>query len=250
MATLARPSDSVAEYAAAEPFPHAIVDGYFPLTRALAAAREMRLLTPAAHRNVYSQAGKWTFPDLAALPPETAGLIREMSGAGFIAWLERLTGISGLVADPSLFGGGVHQIARGGFLKIHADFAWHERLRLYRRVNVLLYLNEDWRDEWGGQLELWRPDMSACAVRIAPRLNRMVIFSTSDTSFHGHPEPLACPEGVTRNSIALYYYAPEPAPASIHRHSEWTNNRARPGERFLSLRYLRQQWLIRRRGSM
>ena len=141
----------------------------------------------------------------------TRHLLAELNSAPVIAFLERLTGIEGLVPDPHFVGGGLHQIERGGHLKVHADFNRHPRTQLERRINLLLYLNRDWKDEYGGALELWNRDMSACEARILPLFNRCVVFSTTETSYHGHPEPLNCPEGWTRKSIALYYYAREPA---------------------------------------
>jgi Rps23 Pro-64 3,4-dihydroxylase Tpa1-like proline 4-hydroxylase len=123
-----------------------------------------------------------------------------------LEYLERLTGIEGLIGDPELSGGGIHRIHNGGKLDIHADFNWHDSSRLWRRVNLLLYLNKDWQDEWGGHLELWERDLSKCCIKIAPIFNRAAIFNITDDAFHGHPHPLTTPEGVVRDSIALYYY--------------------------------------------
>ncbi len=95
-------------------------------------------------------------------------------------------------------------IAKGGKLGIHADFNKQPTNGLDRRVNVLLYLNESWKEEWGGHLELW--DSKECVTKINPIMNRMVVFNTSSTSFHGHPHPLTCPDDVFRKSLALYYY--------------------------------------------
>ncbi|MFT5484605.1 MAG: Rps23 Pro-64 3,4-dihydroxylase Tpa1-like proline 4-hydroxylase, partial [Halieaceae bacterium] len=108
--------------------------------------------------------------------------------------------------DPKLQGGGIHQVLPGGVLAVHADFTRHRLLNLDRRLNVLVYLNQHWEDDWGGHLELWSTDMARCERRIRPLAGRCVIFNTSDKSFHGHPTVLACPKGVTRKSIALYYY--------------------------------------------
>ena len=110
-----------------------------------------------------------------------------------------LTGNRGLIPDPYFGGGGLHQIESGGFLKIHTDFNVHPKLKLDRRVNMLVYLNHDWRDEWGGHLELWNAAMTERRQKIAPLFNRTVVFSTTDSSFHGHPHPLATPSGITRN---------------------------------------------------
>ena len=117
----------------------------------------------------------------------------------------------------------------GGLLKVHADFNLHQRLGLERRLNALLYLNRDWSDTYGGHLELWNRTMSRCERRVAPVFNRCVVFATSDSSFHGHPEPLSCPPGRSRRSIALYYYtAPRQGrPPAAHS----TLFRARPDER-------------------
>jgi hypothetical protein len=118
-----------------------------------------------------------------------------------------LTGIQGLVPDPHLWGGGLHQILPGGKLAVHADFNKYPHFKLDRRLNVLVYLNRDWQEQWGGQLELWNRDMTRCEQRILPLFNRMVCFSTTDSSFHGHPDPLRCPADRTRRSLALYYYS-------------------------------------------
>jgi hypothetical protein len=104
----------------------------------------------------------------------------------------------------------MHQTTAGGYLDVHADFNVHPRTKLLRRLNVLLYLNPGWRDDYGGELELWDRGMTRCVVRIAPLFNRCVVFTTSDESFHGHPHPLATPPGVTRKSLALYYYSLAP----------------------------------------
>jgi Rps23 Pro-64 3,4-dihydroxylase Tpa1-like proline 4-hydroxylase len=142
-----------------------------------------------------------------------------MNGFEMLLWLEALTGIDGLIPDPYFGGGGLHQIEPGGFLKVHADFNVHPKLKIDRRMNMLIYLNRDWREEWGGHLELWDASATGCRKRIAPVFNRTVIFSTTDTSFHGHPHPLQSPHGMTRKSVSLYYYTagrPEPEQSAPH----------------------------------
>ena len=141
------------------------------------------------------------------ISPFTRQLLNQFNAATMIEFLEALTGIEHLVPDPHYWGGGLHQIERGGFLKVHADFNHHPRLNLDRRLNLLLYLNRDWRDEYGGHLELWNREMTAVVHRIPPIFNRCVIFNTTSFAYHGHPEPLQCPEGMTRKSMALYYYS-------------------------------------------
>ncbi len=139
-------------------------------------------------------------------PDSIRRLIHELNSGPFLHFLERLTGIEKLLPDPRTRGGGIHQVVNGGLLGVHADFTEHRIYGFDRRVNLLLYLNHDWQDEWEGHLELWTTDVSRCEKRLRPNFGRCVIFNTDAKSFHGHPVPLNCPEEVTRKSIALYYY--------------------------------------------
>jgi len=125
----------------------------------------------------------------------------------FLTFLQRITNIQEkLIPDFELNGGGLHEIKKGGLLKIHSDFNKHPSLDLDRRLNVLIYLNKNWKDEYGGHLEFWDREMTACKEKIFPIFNKMVIFSTTDNSNHGHPDPLNCPINMSRKSIATYYY--------------------------------------------
>jgi 2OG-Fe(II) oxygenase superfamily len=195
-------------YCTAEPFPHAVLDGLFDdeeLDAVLAEfpspeqMRWVRFDTPLEKKLGF-------FHAMSEISPRIRRFLDAMNGFEMLAFLEQLTGIDGLIPDPYFGGGGLHQIEAGGYLKIHADFNFHPKLRLDRRLNVLIYLNRDWRDEYGGHLELWDASMRSCVQRILPVFNRTVIFSTTDTSFHGHPYPLTPPPGETRKSVSLYYY--------------------------------------------
>jgi hypothetical protein len=130
--------------------------------------------------------------------------------------LTALTGIDGLQGDPGLHGGGLHCIRPGGKLDVHIDYSLHPKLHLERRLNLIVYLNRDWEESYGGHLELWDAAMSRCEKRVLPVFNRAVIFNTGDGSFHGHPEPLACPPDRARKSLALYYLTP-PRPGATER---------------------------------
>lgn len=125
----------------------------------------------------------------------------------FLLFLQELTGIEEtLTPDPYFEGGGFHQTKPGGFLKIHADFNKHRQTGLDRRLNVLVYLNKDWKEEYGGHFELWNRDMTKCEKKILPAFNTMAMFTTSDFSYHGLPNPLTCPPDRSRKSLALYFY--------------------------------------------
>jgi len=140
------------------------------------------------------------------LGPNLQLFLYQMNSAPVLEFLQALTGIEGLVGDPYYGGAGPHQILPGGFLKIHADFNWHPLLKLERRLNLLVYLNEDWREECGGHIEFWDAEMKGCVERVLPVFNRTVVFNTTDFSYHGHPNPLTCPPDRTRRSVSLYYY--------------------------------------------
>lgn len=201
-------------YQQAEPFPHILLENMvepkalklivdaFPSPQEQMSWRQVS----ATLEGEKMQFNKLGCSQEANLPICIRQLLWELNSGMFISLLEQLTGIRGLLPDPSLQGAGLHQMLPGGVLGIHADFTNHRVYQLCRRINVLLYLNERWQDEYEGHLELWTRDMSRCARRIRPLLGRMVIFNTDADSFHGSPAPIVCPDGCTRKSIALYYY--------------------------------------------
>lgn len=127
----------------------------------------------------------------------------------FLVLISQITRIDDLLADPELLGGGCHQIVSGGFLDVHIDFNVHSVTRNHRRLNAILYLNKDWKEAYGGFLELWDMQCKARIANIAPSFNRLVIFETNEISYHGHPVPLNLPEGMSRKSLAVYYYTAE-----------------------------------------
>jgi hypothetical protein len=165
------------------------------------------------------------------LPDLTKRLVHFFQSPLMIQYLERLTGITGLMADPTLLGGGVHKTETGGHLAVHADFNIHPETGFHRRLNLLLFLNPIWNSDWGGFLELWDTDMKNKEKEIAPLLNRAVIFRITDDAFHGHPDPLRTPPGVARYSLAFYYYTkdrPDHEKSAFH----WATWQLRPDGRF------------------
>ena len=191
------------QYQTAEPFPHIVIDDFLPQD----ILRKVLDDFPSSANKEYFDRGQERLKYQYQPQDISSGLIRnlfaELNGQAFLGFLEELTGIKGLIPDPYFEGGGLHETKRGGHLGVHADFNVHERLRLERRLNLLIYLNEDWADDYGGQLELWNKDMSDCAVRVKPVFGRAVIFNTALDSFHGHPDPLGLP-GRPLTSIDRY----------------------------------------------
>lgn len=229
-------------YARAEPFPHAVFDDFFPAPALLEILREF----PGPQAIDWQRFDSANERKLAStretqLGDYTRHFIWELNSSVFIAFLETLTGIRGLVPDPHLGGGGLHRIERGGLLKVHADFNRHTGLDLDRRVNLLLYLNQDWKEEYGGHLELWDREMKRCVQRLLPVFNRMVVFSTTDFSFHGHPDPLTCPKGWSRKSLAMYYYT-NGRPQDEESPGHTTVFHGRPGEQISARTPPRRTW--------
>lgn len=227
---MASAAERAEAYGHGDPFPHIVIDDFLPapVLEALMAS-----FPDPDHmdwqRYDSSRELKLAMTEQDPLPPFVRQVLSEFNSATMIDFLEGLTGMQGLIPDPHFWGGGLHQIERGGHLDVHSDFNWHSRLLLDRRINLLLYLNEDWNPDWGGALELWNRDMTECRQRIDPIANRCVVFSTTDTSFHGHPEPLACPPDRTRRSLALYYYS-NGRPAEELTGLRTTAFQPRPGE--------------------
>lgn len=145
------------------------------------------------------------------IPPTIRNILYALNSATFVAFLQELTGIDHLIPDPWFHGGGLHQTMPGGHLDIHLDFNLHRKMRVYRRLNLLIYLNRDWQESYGGQFELRKTKMAEPSLSLLPTFNRAALFSTSNCSWHGQPRPVECPHGMSRRSLALYYYTVAPA---------------------------------------
>jgi hypothetical protein len=202
----ARAPEFKREWLAPKPFPYVVIDDFLPKAAIGAILAEYPPPdSPAWTRKTYAhQREKLTM--VAGFPEPIAEFFRMTEDTEFRDVISDITSIPKLIEDRDLIGGGLHQITRGGFLDVHIDFNFHPKSRLHRRLNLILYLNEEWKDEYEGYLELWDMDAKRRIERIAPTLNRAIIFATNEVSYHGHPTPLACPPDVTRKSLAIYYY--------------------------------------------
>ena len=204
---MALAESNAAEYQSNQPFPYMVFDNFLPLAAAEAALRDFpqpKQLTWTKFDNPLEK--KLAFDAVEKLPQGDRDVLYFMNSRPMLKFLETLTGIKGVIPDPYFEGGGLHQIVPGGKLGVHADFNHHPRLNLDRRINVLIYLNKDWQESYGGHFELWNRDMTQAEAKILPLFNRCAIFSTTSWSFHGHPNPLTCPPDRTRKSLATYYY--------------------------------------------
>jgi len=207
-------------YKSVSPFPHIVIDDFINEFDARFCVNEMKQYTrwgyDGSDYSKKAQVNKYFTPwcddnieDIKRDMPMTWKYLQYFNSDEFINKLESLTGITGLIADETYNGGGVHRIDKDGKLSVHTDYSKHPVKDLYRRINLLIYLNEDWQDEWGGTLQLWKSDMSEMVVEVQPKMNTAVIFNTTNKSLHGHPHPLNTPVGVSRYSFALYYFTEE-----------------------------------------
>jgi len=194
------------QFLAAQPFQHLVLDDVFEpalLREVVAEFAHVR------HNGRYFDPTtqlKFSCDDWNLLPARTTELVSFLNCGAFVKFLADITGMDSLTSDPYLHGGGMHETFPGGFLKMHTDFNYHKVLKLDRRINAILFLNENWQPEWKGQLVLSTPDLKHPTL-VPPQFNRLVIFNTNDHSFHGQPDPHQFPEGNSRKSIAMYYYS-------------------------------------------
>lgn len=215
-------------YGQNQPYPHIALENFLEPWAAERALSQFPAVGDAGWIHyVHVNEKKHGLNKMELLPPAVQDVIRELNSPRFVAYLSQLTGIPNLLADDSLEGGGLHQSKRNGFLNVHADFTVHPHKRNWRRrVNLLIYLNHDWKPDYRGDLELWDRQMKGVVQKIAPIFNRCVVFNTDEDSYHGLPDPILCPEDQTRKSIALYYFTEEAVAPTLRA----TNYQARPND--------------------
>ncbi len=210
-------------YAAAEPYPHVVIDGL--LGDALSIALADRFPRPDhrgfVRRDYAEQAarlGQLQRTGFEGVDPAIRHLLGELSAMAFLDFVSMLTGIEGLIPDPHFRGAGLSTTLPGGHLALHADFNRDRGRHLARKVTVLYYLPRTWDASWGGALELWDEGRTRCVASHLPIRDRMIVMAHGDTYWHGHPTPLACPEGHFRASVAAYYYTADASPADDEAH--------------------------------
>lgn len=217
---------------AAQPFPHILIDNFLDTDFAHEVLRSWPSYADAARigkefRSL-NERNKVQVTDSRFFPPPLQTLNEALASPTFLNTVSSIFEISDLLPDSELIGGGLHQTGPRGRLDVHVDFNYIEDRMLHRRLNILIYLNDEWLPEWGGALELWNRDVSQRVQLFEPIFNRCVIFETSEISYHGVTE-VTCPSDIVRRSFAGYYYT-EAAPAHWTGESHSTIFRARPEE--------------------
>ena len=198
-------------YFNAIPFPSISFDDFFNpdiLEKVLSEFPDMSKRKDVVKFNMPAEQLKFAGKGENTFGEETKKFMHYLNSEPFLNFIAKLSGIKEtLLGDPYYAGGGHHEIKKSGYLKIHSDFNFHPSTKLDRRLNVLIFLNKNWKEEYGGHFELWDLKMEKCEKKVLPKFNTMAMFTTTDTSWHGHPDPLNCPEGMSRKSLALYYYS-------------------------------------------
>jgi len=202
--------DNNKAYLENNPFPHIVFDNFLPQGIADTLANEYpnkeKKNTEFKFHN-HANTSRHFLDDARYFSKNFKLFASAISSRSFLLFLEILTGNKSLISDPYFIGGGAMMTEKGGFLNIHVDFNWHQRLQAWRRCNVLFYLTEDWKKEYQGNLELWTTDGESKAKEIEPLFNRVVIFDTTNESYHGQPSKINTPDNIFRNVFSAFYYA-------------------------------------------
>jgi len=192
------------------PFSHVVIENFL----APAIAEMVASVFPSPEQSIWHVyhnplEKKLSCNTLSILPTEIVQILHAANTPDFVNIVRQISGIPDLEADPYLHGGGIHSHTRGGKLDVHLDYSIHPRLEgKERRLNLILYLNKGWTSAFGGEIQFWNKELTECVTKVLPTFNRAVLFQTSDLSYHGLPDPVACPKGICRNSIATYYLSP------------------------------------------
>ena len=195
------------DYRSATPFPYLILDNLFSEDLLDQVIQELPPLGDAHWvRHDDDHLRQFNLRSAADLGEAGSQVVAFLHSARFLYFLSEVTGIRDLLPDPYLQGAGYHMIPRGGKFDVHLDRNMAYSTGLIRRLSLLIYLNRDWKHEYGGQLELWSKDGQRPEVIIEPTFNRMTIFEITDENYHGVPAVVRCPKGRSRNCFVVYYH--------------------------------------------
>ncbi len=203
--------DQINTYGAERPFDHCIIDNFFLPNIAKTLEKEFPFFEDSSlHQYNNALEKKKTLNDWNAFPPLTYSTFSMLNSQKFIDLLSSfILKKTKLYSDPGLNGGGWHMHKKGGKLNTHLDYSLHPKINLQRKLNLIVYLNSKWEDNWGGHLGLWNNQSAKKPGKliksISPKFNRAIIFDTTQNSWHGLPKPLGCPENQYRKSIAVYF---------------------------------------------
>ena len=230
-----------AEFDAARPFRHLALDDLLEPELLAGLHAQFPAFSDEKALNEFGEVGgKAVHENLAELGPAYARFDRLMRSQEFLEWLSAVTGVPKLLYDAEYVGGGTHENVDGQELDPHVDFNYHPNRTWHRRLNLILFLNDEWEPRWGGCLELhrdpWASETRDQIKTVEPRANRAVLFETTETSWHGFRRialPADC-HGLSRKTIAVYFYTRErPPEQTVPGHGTYYVPRPLP-ERFVA----------------
>ena len=217
------------DYVKSPPYPNIAIDDFLPSEIISAMKQECNELewTREFTRNGSHMIERQDVDDLLV-----ANEVKNaMSSRKFLVWLGEVTGHHDLIPDPHMVGAGYMRCRRGDSLKLHSDFNFNNTLKLYRMLSINIYLNENWQSDWKGDLQFWDFERKECKTRYYPEAGKAVIFRHHKFGFHGHPEPLRCPENIYRDGFRMFYYVSEMSNYKLdknpHRSLYWYDDKNR-----------------------
>ena len=204
--TRARAAELRQKFASAKPFSHVVIDQLFQPSFLEQVLNDFSVgFGDWVHYNTADEVKRGTRPN-AKLGAGSQRYFDVIHRGQFLQFLSAVAGIDGLLPDPTLFGGGLHEIPTGGRFSVHTDFNRHPVTGLDNRLVFITYLNKDWQASYGGRLELWDAQSQQCVSEVVPLFGRSILFAHTPNSLHGHPNPVTAPGGRPRRSVAAYFY--------------------------------------------
>ncbi len=204
--TRARAAELHQKFSTAKPFPYVVIDQLFHPDFLGKVLQDFSVgFGDWVHYNTANEVKRGTRPN-AKLGAGSQRYFDVIHRGQFLQFLSAVSGIEGLLPDPTLFGGGLHEIPSGGRFSVHTDFNRHPVTALDNRLVFITYLNKDWQAAYGGALELWDAVSQQCVEEVVPVFGRSILFAHTANSLHGHPKPVNAPDGRTRKSVAAYFY--------------------------------------------
>lgn len=200
-----------------EPYKHIVIDNFLPNELAELCLEKFPNVNDETWERTLDQdievKMRTTWKSEFDIPDGIVDAIRILNSSLFLRAMSERIGINKIIPDPYFSGGGLNAMLANGLLDVHVDGNYHDATGLNRRLNAILYLNKNWKSEWGGGFGVYDNEGKNCIKVVDPIFNRLVIFDSHDYSYHGLPDPMKCPEDEVRKSIILYYYTKEERPA-------------------------------------
>jgi hypothetical protein len=194
------------EFVGTPPYPMIVLDDFLPKDIAQAMQKECETIPKNYWTNFTRNGSHMEECINLDVAPVAAEVVNQLHSQAGMRWLTQMTGIKDLIPDPYIIGGGYSKSYTGDSLQIHTDFNWNETIKMHRMLSFIIYLNEDWKDDYEGHLHFYDFNKKELIQKVAPNFNRAVFWRHHKRGFHGHPHPLTCPTSMSRNAFRLFFY--------------------------------------------